>query len=149
MFRVPGRLAILTLTVLIWASMASALAAANTVPGSKASDTTRAITPNDLKPTECAGVALTAKIVGSGTISGGAAAELIIGSAGNDTITGGGGSDCILGGGGDDNINGNGGPDVILGGPGNDTINGGAGADTCYGGTGTDTFTSCATTFDP
>jgi len=126
--------------------MTSALAAANTVPVTKLSDTRRPITPNDLKPTECNGITVTTKIIGSGTFSGTNANDLILGSAGADTIDGGAGSDCILGGGGNDTLNGQGGADVILGGDGDDAINGG-GADTCYGGPGTDTFASCETQF--
>ena len=84
--------------------------------------TARAITADDLKPTECAGIVVTAKRSGSGTINGNANAELITGSAAVDTISGQGGSDCILGG------------------ASNDSLNGGPGVDVCIGGAGTDTF---------
>ncbi len=141
------KLAIMMLLALIAGSVFSAVAASNTVPATKLSNSARPITPNDLKPPECAGINLTAKIAGSGTITGTGAAELIVGGPGADNISGGGGDDCILGGGGNDTINGNGGNDVILGGPGTDNINGGAGSDTCYGNGGGDTFTSCAITF--
>jgi Ca2+-binding RTX toxin-like protein len=134
------KLAMFTMFALIWGTMASAMAAANTVPASKASDTTRPITANDLKPAECAGITLTAKLAGSGTFAGTAAAELIVGGPSADTISGNGGADCILGGGGNDTLNGNGGGDILLGGDGNDTLNGGAGTDVCYGNAGTDTF---------
>jgi len=120
MFFITPRLAVLGLFVLVWATLASALAAANTVPTSKLSNTSVAITPNDLKPVECAGINLTAKLAGSGSITGSNAPTLIIGSSGADTITAGSGDDCILGGAGDDNLKGGGGNDVILGGPGND-----------------------------
>jgi Ca2+-binding RTX toxin-like protein len=140
-----SRLGLLLFGVLIWTALMSALAASNTVPGSRASDSQDPITPNDLKPPECAGLNLTAKIVGSGTLTGTNAAELIIGGPGADTISGGGRGDCILGGGGADNINGNAGNDVVLGGAGNDTINGALGSDVCYGEAGTDTFSNCET----
>jgi Ca2+-binding RTX toxin-like protein len=117
------------------------------VPASRASDSQDPITPNDLKPSECAGLVVTAKIAGSGTLTGTTAAELIVGGPGVDTISGGGRRDCVMGGGGADSINGNGGNDVILGGDGNDSINGGAGTDICYGGAGTDTFLNCETQF--
>ena len=141
------RLVALGLVVLFGAGMTSALAAANAVPVTKHSDTRRPITPNDLKPTECNGITVTTKIVGSGPFNGTNANDLILGSAGADTINGGAGTDCILGGGGNDNLNGQGGADVILGGDGDDDINGGGGADTCYGGPGTDTFANCETQF--
>jgi hypothetical protein len=92
----PHRLAALAVFALIWGTMASAMAAANTVPASKASDTTRPITANDLKPTACAGLTLSARVTGSGTFGGGAASELIVGGPGTDVISGNGGADCIL-----------------------------------------------------
>jgi Ca2+-binding RTX toxin-like protein len=140
------------LAVLIWFSLISAFAAANTIPTSSLSDTTRAITPDDLKPNQCNGITLTGKLVWtSGTLTGTGAAELLLGTGGANSINGGGGNDCIVGGGGADTLTGGSGMVVILGGPGNDTIDGGpaGGSDTCYGGAGTDTFTSCETIFDP
>jgi Ca2+-binding RTX toxin-like protein len=103
------------------------MTAANTVPASKAGDSSRAATPDDLKPAACSAITLTAKLSGSGTITGTAAAELITGSAVVDTIQGRQGDDCILAGGG------------------NDSLNGGAGTDVCIGGAGTNTFTNCET----
>ena len=100
----------------------TAQTSANTVVPTKAGDVSRSVTPNDLKPTECAAITLTAKLSGSGTINGAATAELITGSAAVDTISGNNGDDCILGG------------------AGNDSLAGGAGIDVCIGGAGTDTF---------
>jgi Ca2+-binding RTX toxin-like protein len=141
------KLALLAIFTLIWGTMASAMATANTVPPSKASNTSFAITANTLKPTECAGITLTAKISGSGTISGTGAAELIVGGPGADTINAGGGTDCVLGGGGNDNLNGQGGDDVIIGGAGADNINGGAGGgDVCYQNGGGGSFAGCEMT---
>lgn len=100
----------------------SAHTAANTVPASKMTDDSRSITPNDLKPTDCAGLALTAKLSGSGTITGTAAAELITGGAAADSISGNDGDDCIMGGAGGDTIDGGNGTDVCIGGPGIDLI---------------------------
>ncbi|MDP9327249.1 MAG: hypothetical protein M3P10_03475 [Actinomycetota bacterium] len=103
------------------------MAAANTVPASKAADKTSTVTAEQLKPASCNAITLTALVTGSGTFGGGAASELILGSAGVDTITGGNGNDCLLGGGG------------------NDSLSGGGGTDVCIGGPGTDTFTACET----
>jgi len=116
-------------------------AANSTVAGSRASLSQFAVTPNDLKPAQCAGIMVTNLIVGSGTVNGSNANDLILGGPTADSIAGGGGSDCIVGGGGNDNLRGDGGDDVILGGPGADTINGGAGYDVCYGGPGFDSVT--------
>jgi Ca2+-binding RTX toxin-like protein len=125
----------------------SAVAASNTVPASLLSDTSRAITPNDLKPTQCAGINVSNLIVGTGqaTINGTNGNDLILGTSGNETINGRNGADCIVGGGGNDTLNGDNGNDVILGGPGADTINGGNGTDDCWGVAGT-TFSNCETT---
>lgn len=105
----------------------TAQTSANTIPGTKLADRSQAITPDTLKPTQCSAIALTAKLSGSGVISGASTAELITGGAAIDTIAGNSGNDCIMGG------------------DGNDAINGGAGTDVCIGGAGTDTFTSCET----
>jgi Ca2+-binding RTX toxin-like protein len=118
----------LAILVLVLTVASTAQTSANTVPGTKMKNDTRTIGAEDLKPVECASITLTAKVTGSGTITGGAAAELITGSAGVDTISGSGGNDCLLGG------------------AGNDSLNGGAGTDVCVGGLGTDTFNaSCET----
>jgi hypothetical protein len=141
------RLAVTGLAVLVLGAALTAAAGANTVPASKAGSQTIARTIAQLTPPECASLTLTNLVTGSGTFSGTAANDLILGSAGNDTITGGNGADCILGGAGNDTLNGSGGNDILLGGPGNDALNGGNGTDTCYGGGGTNTFNSCTTTF--
>jgi Ca2+-binding RTX toxin-like protein len=107
---------------------ATAQTSANSVGVTKADDDTRSITPDDLKPTQCAAIALTNKRSGSGTITGDATAELITGGASVDTIAGSGGNDCLLGG------------------ASNDSLNGGTGTDVCIGGAGTDTFNSSCET---
>jgi Ca2+-binding RTX toxin-like protein len=117
----------LVVVVLVLSVASTAQTAANTVASTKAKDDVRTIGANDLKPTECASLALTAKVTGSGTITGTSANELMTGGAGVDNINGGFGNDCILGG------------------AGNDTINGGSGTDVCIGGGGTDTFSNCET----
>lgn len=81
----------------------------------------------NLKPSNCSAITLTTVLRGSGTVTGGASAELILAGTGIDNISGGSGSDCILGG------------------AGNDVINGGAGTDVCIGGPGTDVFSLCET----
>jgi Ca2+-binding RTX toxin-like protein len=122
-----------------------ALTANNPVPITYASDTTSGITPNNLKPSECNGISLTAKLSGSVTINGGAAAELITASNLADSVSGNNGNDCILGGDGIDTLRGNNNNDVILGGAGVDSLQGGSGTDVCYGGPDVDTFNSCET----
>jgi Ca2+-binding RTX toxin-like protein len=94
------------------------LAAANTVPGSKAADRSSAVTAEELKPSACSAIVLSALLTGSGVITGGNASELILGSSGADTISGNGGDDCIVAGGGND---------------------------VCIGGLGTNKFVSCET----
>jgi len=79
-----------------------------------------AITPNELKPGECAAIDLGDIRPPQGGGAGGAA--LTLGTAGNDRIVAGGHDDCILGGAGDDSINSGGGFDVCIGGPGVDTF---------------------------
>ena len=96
--------------------------AANNIGDTRAEDSSVAITPNDLAPDECASITVTAKLSGSGTINGTAAAELITGGPARDTIDGTGGNDCIVGGAGDDSIRGSGGTDICIGGPGNDAM---------------------------
>uniref|UniRef100_UPI00406A4357 beta strand repeat-containing protein n=1 Tax=Ensifer canadensis TaxID=555315 RepID=UPI00406A4357 len=77
-----------------------------------------------------------------GNITGGAAAEIIIGNTAGTTITGGGGNDNIDAGDGGDTINGGTGNDIIDAGTGNDTINMSSteGFDRVDGDAGTDTF---------
>jgi Ca2+-binding RTX toxin-like protein len=94
------------------------LAAANTVPGSKAADRSSTVTAEELKPSACSAIVLSALVTGSGVINGGNASELILGSSGADTISGNGGDDCIVAGGGND---------------------------VCIGGLGTNKFVSCET----
>ena len=138
---------------LILVSIFDALATTNLVGTTSADDLVIPITPNDLKPPECAALALSSLAVGSGTFAGHGGNTLILGSSGVDTIKGQGGNDCIVGGGGDDNLQGQAGSDVLIGGPGKDTLNGGNGTDVCYGysgtisGGGVDTFTNCETQF--
>ncbi len=121
------RWAPVVLAVLVLVAAPTAQTAANTVAGSKAKDDSRTAGANDIKPTECAALTLTAKVAGSGTITGTSANELLTGSGNVDTISGGSGNDCLLGG------------------AGNDTLNGGQGTDVCIGGAGTDTFSNCET----
>ncbi len=113
----------------------SARTASNTLPPTRLKEYAFPIAdsakPELFKPSECAGLALTNLVVGSGNITDGAANSLILGSELADTIQGGAGNDCIVAGAGNDTIYGDqaslpwfstGGNDVILGGPDNDTI---------------------------
>lgn len=107
---------------LLVAVVGTAMTAANSVPLSRVVDNTRTIGANDLKPSNCNGITLTSLVVGSGTVTGTGAAELILGGANADLMSGLGGNDCILGGGGVDTIDGGLGTDVCLGGPATDVI---------------------------
>jgi Ca2+-binding RTX toxin-like protein len=98
------------------------LTAANVVASSKASDRTRGVDVNEVKPTNCNAITLTNRIVGSGTFTGTAAAELMLGSAGVDDIRGAGGNDCLVGGAGNDTLRGQAGTDICIGGPGTDSF---------------------------
>jgi Ca2+-binding RTX toxin-like protein len=101
--------------------LAVAFAAANTVPATNLGRIQLPIGANDLKPAACAGITLTTVVAGT---TGGAANELILGTAAGESLKGNGGDDCILGGGGNDSFNGGAGTDVCIGGPGTDTFNG-------------------------
>jgi Ca2+-binding RTX toxin-like protein len=129
--RLVRRGAIVGLFVLALGSVVAMSAAANSVPSTSAGRATESITPNDLKPPECAGMDLTNLVTGTvGTGSN----DLILGDDGANIIDGGGGSDCILGGGGIDTLSGGAGDDVLIGGP---------GTDTCIGGLGSNSYYSC------
>jgi Ca2+-binding RTX toxin-like protein len=128
------RISYIVLGIMILFSAISALAAANTVPITYASDTTIMIDQNQFIPSLCAGIAFDNIIVGAGDISGGPGNDLIYGSSGDDNVRGGNGHDCILGGGGNDTLRGQNGDDILIGGSGFDIIEGGPGYDTCmYG----------------
>ncbi|MEO8357652.1 MAG: hypothetical protein ABI621_17240 [Chloroflexota bacterium] len=118
----PLKLAIFGLLTLIWVSAVTAIAASNTIPATRAESRSATMGPNHIKPSACAGLSLAITVSGSGTMTGTAGNDLILGGPGADTIDGLGGNDCILGGGGDDIISGGDGTDVCLGGPGNDTF---------------------------
>jgi len=147
-FRTAVRIGAIGAAAFAFAGALPAFTANNPVPRTYASDTTSAISANNLKPSQCSGITLTAKITAS-PWTGGAAAELIVGTTAANTMTGNGGDDCILGGAGIDALRGNAGNDVLIGGDGNDTLTGGAGTDACYGGGGVDTFATCETTDGP
>ena len=108
-------------------SVGAAFAASNTVSAGRIGRTTKTITAEALKPSDCSTITVNAIVVGSGTVTGTAADELILGGAAADAITGGAGDDCIVGGGGID------------------TIAGGLGTDVCVGGAGIDVFLTCET----
>ncbi|MDK1080716.1 MAG: hypothetical protein QGD88_04485 [Anaerolineae bacterium] len=107
---------------LILISLFNAFAAAVTISPTTIGINSFPVTADSVKPSACAGIFLTNMVFGSGTFTGTAANDLILGSPGIDTIDGLGGDDCILGGGGDDDITGNTGTDICIGGPGTDTF---------------------------
>ncbi len=116
------RLFCLGLLALTLVSIISAFAAGINVPSSNVDYQSILVTAQDIKPPACNALYLTNIVRGSGTLTGTAANDLIIGSVNADTIDGLGGDDCILGGNGDDFITGSDGTDICLGGFGNDTF---------------------------
>jgi Ca2+-binding RTX toxin-like protein len=118
----PRRLLVFVTVAGLATVTALGLTAANGVPPSKASDRSQVVNVNELKPASCNAITLTNRVVGSGTFTGTAGADLMLGSAGADDIRGGGGTDCLLGGAGNDTLRGQGGTDVCIGGPGTDTF---------------------------
>ena len=119
----PPYVGLLLLAATVIGAASVALAATNVVPTTYASQTASAIGANNVKPSDCSTITVTAKLTGSGTINGTSAAELITASAAVDTTNGNAGNDRILGGGGDDSLTGGAGTDVSIGGPGTDTFN--------------------------
>lgn len=116
-----------SVTLVVVATLAATtmlgLMAGNTVPGSKAANRSSTVTAEQLKPSTCNGITLTAVVTGSVTVSGGGASELVLGSSLVDAMSGGNGDDCILAGASNDSLNGGPGTDVCIGGPGTDTFN--------------------------
>lgn len=91
----------------------------------KADATTSPVTAQSLAPALCAGKSLVNIFAAtSGTVSGGAGNDLVLGRNTATTINGGGGTDCLIGGGGNDSMNGQAGTgDVCIGNGGTDTFN--------------------------
>ncbi|MGH8975152.1 MAG: hypothetical protein ACRD0C_18360 [Acidimicrobiia bacterium] len=112
------------------AVVTSALTASVLVPETKLDTIIRPARANDLKPTDCVGIDLQRVVVGSGTVEGSIANELILASPISDRVLGRGGADCLVAGGG------------------NDALTGGAGNDVCLGGPGADVFSGCETIVD-
>jgi Ca2+-binding RTX toxin-like protein len=134
--------------VVVITTVLSAVAASNTVPGSRADKDSIGINANTIKPAQCSGITLTNIVDIEKGETGTSANDLILGTDKVDEeIRGGAGDDCILGGKGNDRqkvgkdwiagLYGEDGNDVLIGGPGN--------KDVCDGGAGTDTFYSCET----
>lgn len=123
-----GLIASCALFIVVAGMVVVAVTESNWVPQSYADDQTVAVDGDDLVPPECAGLLLTSTITGSGSFSGTALGDYMIGSEGPDTIEGLLSSDCIVGGGGDDRL-----------------VGGLLGNDVCIGGPGTDTFSGCET----
>lgn len=81
------------------------MTASNTVSASNASLSTVGITPNTLKPPECAGVNLTSLVTGSGgNVVSNTGASLIVGSAAAETLKSSLGDNCVVGGAGTDTV---------------------------------------------
>jgi Ca2+-binding RTX toxin-like protein len=111
-----------SLIALVLITTLTAVAATNTVPPTRVENQVISFQINHLRPSACAGLSLTTLVTGSGTLTGTAGNDLILGGTGIDIINGAGGNDCILGGGGADVITGDAGSDVCLGGAGIDNF---------------------------
>jgi len=119
------RSTVIMLAGLILFSIIFAATANNVVPVTHLTDQSNSVTANDLKPSACSAITLTAILscpAGGGPCEGTDANELVIGSTADDDIRSGKGDDCILGGGGNDNIRGEQDTDVCIGGPGTDSF---------------------------
>jgi Ca2+-binding RTX toxin-like protein len=125
------RLVAVAATATLVGGIFGAFTASVNVPASAIAQSTHALSVNEIAPPQCAGIVLADIIIGSGTINGTRANDLIIGSSGSDTLKGNGGSDCMIGG---------------SHGATRDTFQGGPANDICIGdGTNTDSYTSCKT----
>jgi hypothetical protein len=106
------------MVIVIAISVMAALAAMNTVPVTLTTDQIFTISPNDLKPPECAGITLTNKILcpSSGTCDGTKNNDLMIANSGNPSMNGNDGDDCVVcySPGGRCNLHGNKGTDVCV-----------------------------------
>ena len=115
-------------TVFLLLCVGAAFTNDTAVPATRLGTAVRSTGANDVKPAECAALALTALASASGNYTAPNGVNgLLLGSSGIDRITGRSGNECIVGG------------------AGVDTINGGSGTDVCIGGPGIDTFTACET----
>jgi hypothetical protein len=125
-------LVIFGLVVMVAISVMAAIAAMNTVPISRASNQSFPISLNDTKPTECAGISLTNKIIcpSTGTCNGTSGNDLMYANSGNPTINGTQGNDCL-----------------VCHSGGSCTLNGGPGTDVCICKNGSCNFGSCETQF--
>lgn len=143
--------------LLVWSAF-GALAAANTVEPSSASDTVSAFDPESPGsgiPPECEAFPEDDLMVGTdgpdilfggnrgNCVAGLDGDDVLNGGNGKDTLVGGDGNDTLNGGNGTDNLYGGDGDDILYGGNGNDLLDGGPGFDICYGGNGNDTFVNC------
>jgi Ca2+-binding RTX toxin-like protein len=115
--------ALLAAAVAALALTGTAFTAGSAVPATKLGSSARATGANDVKPAQCAALALTVVVSASVSYTAPNGVNgLLLGSGLPDSITGRSGSECILGGGGNDVLNGGGGTDVCIGGPGVDSF---------------------------
>jgi hypothetical protein len=122
-----------TLTLVLFATVAVSLTAANVVPLSNAGVSVQSLNLNQLAPAECAALNLAHLVVATAAnTTGPDGGDLILGknASGSQSLKGGNGNDCIVAGGGPGTKN---------------TIDGGAGTgDVCIGAPGaTNTFKNC------
>ncbi len=128
MLRKIFRLALIGLPFMILMSAILVHTSANTVSESGIAFVTEEVTANQLKPSACASLDLSAYYSG---VDGADTNDLVLGTSAADSLNGGGGNDCIVGGNGDD------------------MLDGGDGTDICIGGAGTNTFLNCETQINP
>lgn len=139
------RFALGSLVGLVVATIASAAAASNTVPPSRAGEAVEPATLAQLTPPQCAGMPLNRLQIGPG---GGGGNALILGTPAGGTLSGGGGADCIVGGANNNVLQGQGGNDVLIGGPVFLLfLNGGGANDVCYRGSAFIVFPSGCETY--
>lgn len=103
-------------------SGAVAFTASNSVAHSKIGEDLIAQNVNDVKPSQCDSITVSAIVQGTLIVNGTDANELVLGGIGIDAIDGGGGDDCIMGGALGDTLVGGLGNDVCIGGGGDDVL---------------------------
>lgn len=127
------RLALGSLVGLVVATIASAAAASNTVPPSRAGEAAEPATLAQLTPPG----PICRRVRGMPAHPGGGGGNaLVLGTGAGGTLSGGGGNDCIVGGANNNVLQGQGGNDVLVGGPAFLVFlnGGGGGNDVCYRG---------------
>ena len=103
------------LVFLVGTGCATVRTAANSVASSHVSNTTQGIAADELKPSVCDSLSLTAVYQGTGDVDGGTSNDLVLGGSGGQRLRGRDGNDCVVGGVGVDQLEGEAGTDVCVG----------------------------------